>query len=358
MGQSELQREIVEKSLDFFKNNKIGYLDVAMRVGKSFISIEIFRKLGKNILISYPDNKLKDSWSQEFQKWNYINDKVTFVNFSSLKKYLDNSYDVFCIDEWHSLSLQELEYCKEISEKCNYTLGLSGTISKETKMKWPNLKEIFKFTTNQAIDSGVVSDYQITVHIVELDNKIRTPNKQGKLKTEKERYKGYSYVMANTYDKKSKMFMHLALARNRLSLSSIGKIQYTKKLLVEKMQQKRVLIFTGLADVADQFPFSYHSKSKNDENYQSFLKGEINWLSLAAMGKVGVTYPNLDSVILLNFTYNAAETSQILNRAIKLDYKGKIADLHVIVLNEEPELKKVKESLSMLDQSKIKYIKN
>jgi hypothetical protein len=71
---------------------------------------------------------------------------------------------------------------------------------------------------------------------------------------------------------------------------------------------------------------------------------------------MGVTYKDLDSVILLNFTYNAEESSRILNRAIKLDYNGKVADLHILCLNEPPELKKIKESLSMLDQSKIKYV--
>jgi hypothetical protein len=98
------------------------------------------------------------------------------------------------------------------------------------------------------------------------------------------------------------------------------------------------------------------SKSKNDDAFTGFQSGEHNHLALAAMGKVGVTYNSLDSVILLNFTYNAEESSQILNRAIKLDYNGKIADLHILCLNEKPELKKIKESLSMLDQSKINYL--
>ena len=123
------------------------------------------------------------------------------------------------------------------------------------------------------------------------------------------------------------------------------------------LSDKRVLIFTGLANVADEIGIaSYHSKSKDDSGYTGFQKGKHNHLALAAMGKMGVTYTNLDSVILLNFTYNAEESSQILNRAIKLDYKGKIADLHILCLNEKPELKKIKESLSMLDQSKITYL--
>jgi hypothetical protein len=151
-------------------------------------------------------------------------------------------------------------------------------------------------------------------------------------------------------------FMHLALSRNRLSLSSIGKIDHVKKLL-SKLSDKRVLIFTGLANVADNLGApSYHSKSKDDSAYTGFQNGEHNHLALAAMGKVGVTYKDLDSVILLNFTYNAEETSQILNRAIKLDYQNKVADLHIICLNEAAEIKKIKESLSMLDQTKIKFV--
>lgn len=149
--------------------------------------------------------------------------------------------------------------------------------------------------------------------------------------------------------------MHLALARNRLSLSSIGKVNYTKNLL-NKMKDKRVIVFTGLAKVADDLGiFSHHSKT-DSAGLIAFMKGNVNQLALAAMGKVGVTYPGLDSVILLNFTYNSAETAQILNRAIKLDYHNKVADLHVICLNEPAEIKKIKESLSMLDQTKIKYL--
>jgi hypothetical protein len=134
-------------------------------------------------------------------------------------------------------------------------------------------------------------------------------------------------------------------------------MNYLKAMLQGMLSDKRVLIFTGLANVADSIGVpSYHSKSKDDSAYTGFQNEEHNHLALAAMGKVGVTYKNLDSVILLNFTYNAEESSQILNRAIKLDYHGKVADLHILCLNELPELKKIKESLSMLDQTKIKFI--
>ena len=353
--QDELQKQMVDKTIKFYKTNDKGYLDLAMRFGKCRTTIEVLKKLCKDgeVLIAYPDNKLRDTWIDECELWRYDNPNVTHVNFSSLKKHLDTGYNFFIIDEFHSASENERELCFEIMKNSVRTLALSGTVSDDTKMDW-GMKEIAKYTTLQGIEDGILADYQITVHLVALDDIQKTKDKKGKLKTEKQRYGAYTWVIQKMKDE-GKNFMSLALARNRLSLSSIGKLRYVRKLL-KILGDKRVVVFTGLSKVADEIGIpSYHSKSPNDDAFTGFQKGEHNHLALAAMGKVGVTYKELDSVILMNFTYNAEETSQILNRAIKLDYKSKIADLHIVCLNEPPELKKIKESLSMLDQSKIKY---
>lgn len=355
--QDELQQKFIEKTIKFFKSNKAGYLDLAMRFGKCKTTIEVLRKMVRKnewILIAYPDNKLKQTWMDEMDLWDYNHPNVEYVNFSSLKKHVGQAYDFFIIDEFHSCSENEREYAMEIMEAADYTLCLSGTISDDTRFDW-ELQEIASYSTAEGIRDGILADYQISVHLVDLDDSIKVKDKQGKLKTEKQKYAGYTWVIEKM-KRESRNFMHLALARNRLSQSSIGKMNYAKALL-HNLQDKRVLIFTGLADVADNLGVpSYHSKSKDESAYTDFQGGKHNHLALAAMGKVGVTYKDLDSVILLNFTYNAEESSQILNRAIKLDYKGKIADLHILCLNEKPELKKIKESLSMLDQSKIKYV--
>lgn len=358
MKQNELQQQFIDEGLKFFKKIDRGYYNLAMRFGKCRTTIELMKKLlHKNewVLIAYPDNKLKQTWMDEMDKWGW-NDgiNVEYVNFSSLKKHLDAKYDFFVIDEFHSASENERDYAHQIMDNSQYTLGLSGTISNETTAIW-DLAEIASYSTDQGIQDGILADYKITVHLVNLDNTVKTADKKGKLKTEKQKYDGYTWVIEKL-KRDGANFMHLALARNRLSLSSLGKINHVKKLL-GKLSDKRVLVFTGLANVADGLDIpSYHSKSEDDSGYTEFQSGENNHLALAAMGKVGVTYTNLDSVILLNFTYNAEETSQILNRAIKLDYKNKMADLHVICLNEPAEIKKVKESLSMLDETKIKYI--
>jgi len=355
--QDELQQQFIDRTVKYFRTNKAGYLDLAMRFGKCRTTIEVFKKMVKKnewILIAYPDNKLKQTWMDEMDLWNYDHPNIEYVNFSSLKKHVGQAYDFVVIDEFHSCSENERDYAMRIMEAADYTLCLSGTISDDTRADW-ELNEIGSYSTSDGIRDGILADYKITVHKVDLDNNILEKDKKGKLKTERQRYNAYSFVI-DKLKTEGANYMHLALARNRLSLSSIGKMNYLKKLL-DDLSDSRVVVFTGLANVADSIGIpSYHSKSKDDEGYIGFQIGKHNHLALAAMGKMGVTYTNLDSVILLNFTYNAEESSQILNRAIKLDYKGKIADLHILCLNEKPELKKIKESLSMLDQSKITYL--
>lgn len=358
LKQREIQNKYIDKTVEFYKKNNSGYLDLAMRFGKCFTTIEVLKKLYTydcTLLITYPDNKLKTTWEDEINLWEYTNPNVSFVNFSSIKKFVSQEFDFVVIDEFHAASETEREYLLEIisceDTKC---LALSGTVSRETKKDW-GLPLIAQYSTLQGIEDGILSDYQISVHFVDLDNTVKIKDAKGRLKTEKEKYKAHTWVIEKI-KREGGSFMFMALARNRISLSSLGKLNYLKKLLTS-LQDKRVLVFTGLSKVADSIGIpSYHSKSKDDTTFKKFQEGKENHLALAAMGKVGVTYPSLDSVILINFTYNAEESSQILNRAIKLDYKGKVADLHVIALNEDPEIKKVKESLSMLDQKKIKYI--
>jgi len=358
--QDQIQQEIVKKSINFFQKERFGYIDGAMRLGKIKITLDLLTNFIKNefnILICYPDNQIKNSWENDMLTWQFKHTKnIQFTNYRSLHKYKDNKFDFIVLDEFHEISDLQRQLCHEIMTNSPDTkvLGLSGTVSRETQGLW-GLKLIAKYTTLDGIRDKILSDYIITVHRTDLDKVVKTPNSKGKLLTEKQRYDNYSFVIDKMV-KGGKNYMHLALTRNRLSTSSIGKINAVKELL-DELKDKRTIVFCGITETADSLGIpSYHSKSKDDSNFQAFQKKEINHLALAEMGKTGVSYTNLDSVILMNATSNKESTAQLLNRAIKLDYAGKVADLHVIVLNEKPELKKIKESLSMLDSTKIRYV--
>src|SRR6478752_4818965 len=119
--QDEIQQETADKVIKFFENNKIGHINAAMRFGKIACTCIILKKMYKiqpYILIAYPDNKIKDSWVQDFTKWSYENPRIVYTNFSSLSKYVNEIFDLFIIDEWHDLSENQLNFSKTISKNC------------------------------------------------------------------------------------------------------------------------------------------------------------------------------------------------------------------------------------------------
>jgi len=357
--QSQIQEEIVKKALKFYETERFGYIDGAMRLGKIKIAIQILREIcgfPPLVLIAYPNNKIKDSWKDECIKWKYMNPYIEYVNFYSLRKYKDQSFEFIIVDEFHDASDAERDYCHQIMTNKDVTkvLGLSGTVSTHTRHIW-GLKEIAKYTTNEGIADGILADYRINVHMVDLDKKVLTENSKGKLLSEKKRYDNYTFVI-DKMRKNGDNYMHLTLSRNRLSISSIGKMNYVKQLL-KTLGDKRVIVFAGLTEVADSIGIpSYHSKSPSDQNLQDFQAGKINQLALCESGKMGVTYKNLDCVVMLNFTGSKENSAQAINRAIQLDYPTKCAQIEILCLNEKPEIDKVKDTLAMLDRKKITFL--
>lgn len=363
--QTKIQEKIIDQSLNFFQKKNYGYLNVGMRTGKIRISIELLKKLFNGdftrLLVCYPNNKIKESWEIDCKKWNYNNPFIDYINFSSLKKVVDNKYDFIIVDEFHETSEGErLTLLKliENSKKSVFpakVLLLSGTITYETKKLWINFQEIYKYTIKEGIEDGILSDYEVYIHKVELDDKIKTKNSKGKLLTEKQKYKNLTWVIENK-KREGEEFMFLTLNRNRLSSSSIAKKQYVLSLL-KSLKDKRVIVFCGLTKVADELGIpSYHSKSKNDDNFRDFQEGKINHLALCESGKIGVSYASLEEIILLNFTGTTENSFQAISRALLLDYPDKKARIHIICLNEKPELKKLKSTLELLDKTKITYL--
>lgn len=359
MKRDELQKEHLDIVLKHYETNKRGLAHLSMRYGKTKFTFEILKKLFNydcTILVCYPNNDIKKSWEKEALKWGYSNPNITYVNFSSLYKYNTKIFDIVIGDEIHQLSDFELLTLQEIitNDENTYFLGLSGTLSKETQERI-GIPVVVEYLSSEAISDGVVGDYNISVHLVDLDTKVKTPNKKGKMLSEKQRYDNYSFVIRRMQqDGDNAMF--LALSRTRIAIQSINKKAYLLKLL-EKLKDKRYLVFTGLSAVADELPIpSYHSKSKDDSNLQLFQDKKINHLALVEKGKLGLSYVDLDGIILLNFTHNSENTAQGVFRAGILDYAGKCSEIHIIAINEKPELVKLENSLRMLDKSKVRYL--
>lgn len=359
-----IQEEIIESGVKYFSFEKNGYYDIAMRVGKTRICLKTIEKIIENnapkdlkVLISYKDNKQLSSWKKEIEKWSHLPiESFYFCNFSSLKKYQNIFFNFFICDEFHALSEKQIYVAKIISQNSSKNIFLSGTIEDEVKLKWPEFKCIYKYTTEQGVKDGILADYKITVYVVPLDNKIKYLDGN----TEKQKYAQMTSIINHMemHRKRETEIFWMRLKRSNICSMSINKKKVILKLLEEK-SNKRVLVFTKFSKIADSLGIKRSHSNMNKEesvkNFNDFISGKFNHLALASMGKVGITYPLLDTVIISSLTYNVPDNIQMLNRCLMLDYKDKIADLVIISSSEESELKKVKHSLKSFNKDKIHF---
>lgn len=351
------QKEFARAWLD---GGKFGILNLCPRFGKIFTTINILEELKpKSVLIAYPDNKIKDSWKQDFEKRGYDDSHVTYTTHLSLKKHLEKQFDLVVIDEIHLLSEAQIEAVRDMIEINNHILGLTGTLSRHTEATLCDelgLCVLATYTIEQAIEEGVIVDYQITVVTVPLDN-TRKQQYKAKLRTEKQQFDSYGYVI-DSLERQGKATMFLRLARMRIVQNSIAKMEKTRALL-KKHKDERVLVFCGVTKIADQLGIpSYHSKKEEKQVFDDFVSGKGKHLAVVKIGNTGVTYKPLNRVIINYFDSNGENLAQKINRCMAMEYDNpdKKAQIYIVSSDETVELKWLNKALEFFDKTKIRYI--
>lgn len=353
----ERQKEFANTWLD---HGKFGILNLCPRFGKIYTTINALEQLPANtsVLIAYPDLKIKESWEKDFESRGYKNPNITYTTHLSLKKYVDYFFDVIIIDEIHLLSPAQIKVCKDLFKINDHVLGLTGTLSKwteETLNEELGLFVVAEYPIEQAIEEGVIVDYEITVVKTPLDN-VHKQNYKGKMRTEKQQFDAYGYVI-NNMERTGGNTMFLRLARMRIIQNSIAKLRMTKQLL-SKHADERVLVFCGVTDIADKLEIpSYHSKSSEKQLFEDFAGGKGNHLAVVKIGNTGVTYKPLNRVIINYFDSNGENLAQKINRCMAMEYNtpDKKAMIYIVTSNEEVEQKWLNKALEFFDKRKIKY---
>ena len=262
------------------------------------------------------------------------------------------------IDEIHLLSAAQIIECKKLFEENKQVIGLTGTLNKWSEKTLKNsldLRVIAKYPISQAIEEGVISDYQITIVKVPLDDKIL--NKYGVNKrTEANQFKRYAYVI-DKLEEDGGNTKFLRLARMRILQNSVAKLNKTKQLL-QKFKNERVLVFCGITKIADSLGIpSHHSKSKNKEQFIDFAEGRGNHMAVVKIGNTGVTYKPLNRVIVNYFDSNGENLAQKINRCMSFEYDNpdKKAQIYIICSDTTVEGKWLKKALEFFDKEKIRY---
>lgn len=343
-----------------------GIVFVAPRVGKCRIGIKLMQKISEHprVLIVYPDNKIKKSWEDELILMDYDSTYITFSSNISLHKNIEGiEWDLILLDECHQLSERNIRL---LEQKCHqntlgarsWIIGLSGSLSLDTEKelsKRLKMPVIVKYTQEEAIRDGIVTDYQINIVECPLDNTRKVQYKK-KMKTEKEQFDAYSFIIRKLqYENKNYMF--LALARMRIIQNSVAKMEMTRK-LIKQFKHERLLVFCGLIKIADQLGIEVQH-SESDDNLVKFQNGEIDKLAVVKMGNAGVTYKPLNKIIINYFNSSPETFVQQLNRATNMEFDNpdKIAQIYIVSTTEPVEKKWLNSAMETIPKEKIKYIK-
>ena len=344
----------------WLNHGKFGILNLCPRFGKIYTTINILEELKpKSVLIAYPDNKIKQSWKDDFAKRGWDDSVVTYTTHLSIKKHVNSQFDLVVLDEVHLLSEAQIEATKDLLENNQQVLGLTGTLSSWTEdilCDELDLCVLAEYPIEQAIKEGVIVDYEITVIKVPLDTKRKQKYKTG-MKTEKTQFDAYGYVI-DSLERQGKSTMFLRLARMRIVQNSIAKMEKTRDLL-KKHKDERVLVFCGVTKIADQLGIpSYHSKKEEKEVFDKFVEGKGKHLAVVKIGNTGVTYKPLNRVIINYFDSNGENLAQKINRCMAMEYSNpdKKAYIYIVSSDESVELRWLNKALEFFDKKKIKYI--
>jgi superfamily II DNA or RNA helicase len=143
----------------------------------------------------------------------------------------------------------------------------------------------------------------------------------------------------------------------RLIHNSISKLTATKKLL-DKLKDERVLVFCANNKIAKELGCKIHTSENYDqESFEEFVanNSQINHLAVCKIGNTGVSFRNLNNIVISAFDSNSENLTQRICRSLILDEPGKISNIYIVTSNEEVELKWLKKSLEFFDPKKIKY---
>lgn len=335
---------------------------VSMGVGKTLIGLQhIFQNYDDTlkVMVVAPKRSIFQSWTDEAKKFNleHLLEHITFSTYISLTKQ-DTDYDIVYLDECHNLLFTHEPWLNAYKGRI---LGLTGTppkiASSEKGMMVNKYCPItYKYITDDAINDGILNDYQIIVHKLRLDDRknFMQKTKKGQFPTsELASYNYWTERLLNANAPKDIQIMRVLRMKALMGFPS--KERYAKRLF-ESIDDK-VILFANTQDQADKMcDHSYHSGNKSSEvNLEKFKSGEIDKLSCVLQLNEGVNIPNLKQGIIMHAYGNERKSAQRLGRLLRLNPNEK-ATIHILCYVGTVDETWVIQALDQYDQSKIKWI--
>ena len=354
MNREEIQAEALKATVGKHKCSIV----LGTGVGKTLVGLKHIEqnttRLMK-VLIVAPKKSIFQSWKDDaikFKKVELLN-RMVFTTYLSLNKNNPNDYDVVYLDEAHSLLDSHRGFLQFFKGKI---LGLTGTPPKYRDSEKGKLVQefcpvVYTFKADEAIENGILNDYQIIVHELELGT---AKNYAVDMKTKSfitSEQLNYNY-WSNRIDTGSGPAHIIRVMRMKAMMEYASKEKYTK-ILMNNINTK-CIVFANTQDQADRLcTHSYHSNNpKSEENLEMFKEGIIDKLSTVMQLNEGVNIANLKQGIIMHAYGNERKASQRIGRLLRLNPDDK-SIVHILCYIGTVDEKWCKEALEGFDQSKI-----
>lgn len=306
----------------------------SIRSGKTYCILDYAtNKKYKNILWVVPFTDNITGVQDEMKKWKIKLSHIEIICYASLKKYKEKSYDLVVLDEYQRITLPYYEVLKTMTY--NKLIAMTGTLPtsyiKRDITANLNLNLVFKYTVKDAVRDENVAPYEINIITKELDKSRIIPVQYVDKKTKETKsfltseFHNYNSLIKRidlSFDSRKRMLMFNMLRFINTLPSTISFI----KNYIYANKSKRFLIFVASQQMAEQCSEYCYYGGKSDKYFKLFQEGKINHLVLVEKATVGVTYENLDQVLLTNINSSEASVQQKIFRAIlfRPNYTAKI----------------------------------
>lgn len=358
MTKNEIQRIIIDKiKSTLFRGIVLG----SVRLGKTRVLLTAIKELSNNdlnikILIGYPNTDIKNSWISECMKLEYY-PNIEYSTFKSLHKVQDNKYDFVVMDEAHSIPPDNvLPIVSRIVKNNDKVILASGTYSEDTLLNLKlstGLEQIVDYSTDDAINDGIVNNFKVEVHLFKLDNTKSVPF-GGVKKWYSTDYKECLRMSRKVDNSFGQDKMMAALFRMKMINSCQSLIRNVQQWIKDN-PDKRFILFTGDEKVGMNYNIPmFNSKSKNNDVLKDFQEYRSNSLCLIKKGGTGVTYEGLDTILITDINSNSETLEQRCGRSLLFE-EGKESIVHIFCSTEEFQMRWLESSLKSINPDRISY---
>jgi superfamily II DNA or RNA helicase len=354
MNRQEIQRD----ALLAVEGKRACSLVLATGVGKTLVGLTHMQKNSTPLmkcLVVAPKKAIFQSWKDDAVKFGMeeLLDRIVFTTYLSLNKHKPGDYNIVYLDEMHSLLDSHRGFLQLYKGK---VLGLTGTppkrgFSEKGKLVQEFCPVVFTFKADDAIENGILNDYQIVVHQLSLTNEKVYEAKMYNKPYLTSETANYTYWTRRLDVGGGNMHM-IRVMRMKAIMEYPTKERYVKKLFND-IDSKCILFANTQAQADKLCSHSYHSNNPDSEdNLKMFKAGEITKLSTVMQLNEGVNIPNLRQGIIMHAYGNERKAAQRIGRLLRLNPDDK-AIVHILCYMDTVDEKWVKEALDGFDQTKI-----